>query len=82
MTLTGHIIGGQIVPDAPAVLPEGAAVRIEVVNAPAEESTSSGSDDSQPTLAEQLRDYLTHAIDLPEDAALNHDHYLYGAPKK
>jgi hypothetical protein len=32
-------------------------------------------------LAERLKDFIG-ILDLPEDAALNHDHYLYGAPKK
>jgi hypothetical protein len=31
MTLLGHIRGGQIVPDESIVLPEGASVRIELI---------------------------------------------------
>jgi hypothetical protein len=31
MTLLGHVRGGQIVPDQPIVLPEGAPVRIELM---------------------------------------------------
>jgi hypothetical protein len=26
--------------------------------------------------------YAGRAVGLPEDAAISHDHYLYGAPKK
>jgi hypothetical protein len=85
MTLTGHVVGGQIVLDGSLVLPEGSAVRVEVVVAEKEkiESIDSESDDRQPTLAEQLKDFLSHTLDLPEDAAENHDYYLtHGLPKK
>jgi hypothetical protein len=81
MTFTGHFVDGQIIPDGPLALPDGAAVRGEVVIAPADESALPEMDDSQPTLREQLKNFLKHSLDLPEDAAENHDHYLYGTPK-
>jgi hypothetical protein len=34
-----------------------------------------------PTLADRLKDFIG-ILELPEDAARNHDHYLYGTPKK
>jgi hypothetical protein len=34
------------------------------------------------TLGQKLMKYAGRAVGLPEDAALNHDHYLYGAPKR
>jgi hypothetical protein len=83
MTLTGHVVGGQIVPDAPLVLPEGAKVRIEVESAPAAVAAEVGDGDLGPTLAEQLKEFLKYQTDeLPPDAAENHDHYLYGTPKR
>jgi hypothetical protein len=35
-----------------------------------------------PTLAERLKDFIGILEDLPGDSAENHDHYLYGTPKK
>ena len=39
-------------------------------------------DDAGPTLAERLAGVIGKAKGLPSDASLNHDHYLYGLPKK
>ena len=75
MTLEGHVVNGQIVLDAPASLPEGTKVRVEVLPAPATSTDSR-------TLYERLQPFAGILDGLPEDAALNHDHYLYGAPKK
>ena len=30
----------------------------------------------------EMENFVGRAPDLPEDAAQNHDHYLYGAPKR
>ena len=75
MVLEGQVQNGQIVLDNAALLPEGAKVRVEVlVAAP---SSTPG-----PSLYERLKPFEGILEGLPEDAALNHDHYLYGAPKK
>ena len=34
------------------------------------------------SLSQMLMKYAGRARDLPHDAAENHDHYLYGTPKK
>ena len=39
-------------------------------------------DENGQTLGEKLMKYAGKATEMPEDAALNHDHYLYGAPRK
>jgi hypothetical protein len=71
MVFKGHIKNGTIVLDESAPLPEGAEVRVEVVEAGAEPSS--------------LRDFLLSiagkAEGLPPDASTNLDHYLYGLPK-
>jgi hypothetical protein len=75
MTLEGHVENGQIVLDEPARLPEGSKVRVEVlVSPPAAPEKAS--------LYDRLKPFVGILDDLPEDAALNHDHYLYGTPKK
>ncbi len=78
--LTGKVVNGVIILQNGGTLPDGTIVRVEPVaeSGPAE----SGKDLSQ--LREML---LSHAgvIDdpeLPTDLAENHDHYLYGTPKK
>jgi hypothetical protein len=80
MTLEGHIENGMVVFNEPVLLPDGTPVRVEVVAAtPAKDQDS----------AKQAGHFLNHyknvigtVEDLPPDAAHNHDHYLYGLPKK
>lgn len=77
MTLHGQIQNGVIVLDEPVDLPEGAAVQVQIT----EEPPVAADQAEIPTLAERLKDFVG-ILELPEDAAANHDHYLYGAPKK
>ena len=79
MTIEGHIEKGVVVFDQPVSLPDGTAVRVEVVPAPSE----------RPSTAESTGHFLKHyknvigsVTDMCPDAALNHDHYLYGLAKK
>lgn len=78
MTLHGHIQNGAIVLDEHVPLPEGAAVQVQVIVPP----STTVADGQLPTLAETPKDFIGVLEDLPEDAATNHDHYLYGTPKK
>jgi hypothetical protein len=78
MTLHGHVFNGMIVLDQPVQLPEGAPVKVELLHT----SELNTTNENLPTLAETLKDFIGILEDLPEDAARNHDHYLYGAPKK
>lgn len=71
MTYRGHIKNGQIVLEAPASLPEGSEVKVEVVE---------GSD-GQPTIWDKLLTLAGTVEGLPPDMARNHDHYLYGTAK-
>lgn len=71
MTLQGRVENGTIVLDPPTQLPEGTRVRVEVIAAPAE-----------PTLFDRFQHLAGQAKQLPPDAAEQHDHYLYGTPKK
>ena len=77
MTLHGQIQNGAIVLDENVPLPEGAAVEVQIImpQLPIVPETE------LPTLAESLKDFIGILEDLPEDAT-NHDHYLYGTPKK
>ena len=69
-TISAHFDGKVIVPDEPLQLPVGKPLRVqlEVVDA-----------------AAPFADLLQFAADLPDappDLAAQHDHYLYGHPKK
>ena len=73
MTYRGRVRNGVIILDPPANLPEGAEV--EVLSADDDES-------SGPTWAEVFKEVIGKAEGLPADSSINHDHYLYGTPKK
>jgi hypothetical protein len=68
---TAHFDGQVLVPDEPVVLPIGAKLEVRV-------------ESSQPQRG-QFSDLADFAADLPAspgDLAAQHDHYLYGTPKK
>lgn len=69
-SLTAHFDGQVIVPDEPVQLPVGKALRIhiEVV-------------DSTPRFADLLG-FARDLPDAPPDLSAQHDHYLYGTPKR
>lgn len=70
MVCKGRVENGVIVIEGDVQLPEGVEVRIETVG-----------DTPSTTLYDRFRDVIGKAVDLPEDAAEQHDHYLYGLPK-
>jgi hypothetical protein len=74
MTLLGSVKNGQIELESPCPLPDGTRVEVEL-RVPA----GAGSDDD---LSATLLKYAGKAVGLPADAARQHDHYLYGTPKK
>jgi hypothetical protein len=69
MSLEGHIEHGVVVFDEPVSLPNGPPVRVEIV-APVK------------TQAERFKSVIAAGVDLPEDMAKNHDHYLHGTSKQ
>ena len=77
MTYRGHVTNGVVVLDPPAALAEGAEVEVHLLEQPG----STDARDAQ-TLYEQLEPLIGKLKGLPPDAAINHDHYLYGVPKR
>jgi hypothetical protein len=71
MTYRGHIKNGVVVLDQPQELPEGAEVKVELAE-PA----------PHPSLWDKLREVAGTVEGLPSDFGRNHDHYLYGTPKR
>lgn len=89
MTYRGHVKNGVIVLDVPVQLPEGAQVTVYPMDIAAEsgappEATAhpAATKPQSQTLAEVLKDFIGKAEGFPADSSINHDHYLYGAPKK
>lgn len=72
MTVQGHVRNGVIVLDAPAALPEGAAVTVHVVPPEGEAQRSAK---ERPILK-----YSGILKGLPPDASRRIDEVLYGAP--
>ena len=56
----------------PVKLPEGAEVHIDVIE----------NGETRPTIWDKLLELAGTIEGLPSDMAENHDHYLYGTPKK
>ena len=70
-TIRAHFDGKVIVPDQPVQLPVGQPLRVHLE---LEEPSSP-----------RFADFLRFAADLPDappDVAAQHDHYLYGSPKR
>ena len=72
MSFEGTIVNGNIVLDEPTSLPEG--TRVEILAKVAAEPPAN--------LAALLLRHAGKAQGLPPDAATQHDHYLYGTPKR
>jgi hypothetical protein len=70
-TLTAHFDGKVIVPDEPVQLPVGQRLQIcvELAEAP-------------PARFADLLQFAADLPDAPPDLAAQHDHYLYGNPKR
>jgi hypothetical protein len=69
-SISAHFDGKFIVPDEPVDLPVGQPLRVlvEVV-------------ETKPRFAELL-DFASDLPDAAADLSVQHDHYLYGAPKR
>ena len=74
MVYEGHIEKGVAVLGEQADIEEGTPVLIEVAD--------EGANGAVRSLADRMSAIIGKARNLPEDAAENHDYYLYGIPKK
>ena len=72
MTYRGRVKNGQITLDEPVQLPEGAEVHVNLIE----------NGEKRPTIWDKLLELAGTVEGLPPDMAENHDHYLYGTPKK
>jgi hypothetical protein len=79
MTYRGKIKGGVVVLDDAASIPEGTEVNVEPVAKLAEQPS-----ERKPTVGEVLLKFAGIMDDpsLPTDGSTQHDHYIYGTPKR
>lgn len=68
MTIIGTVVAGKVLTDSPIPLPDGTRVTVEAA-------------ETRSSFLERHKNWVGMA-DLPEDAAHNHDHYLYGSDKR
>ncbi len=78
MTYPGRVQNGAVVLSEPIRLPEGAKVTVAL----AEERDSLLDDFSFSSLYDQFQPCLGERDGLPDDLALNHNHYLHGQPNR
>ena len=80
MVYYGKVKDGMVLSDKANALPEGAPVAI-CEKRPSPPKATRGRK-TEPTMYDQLKDFIGIGDDLPTDFSINHDHYLYGAPKR
>ncbi len=83
MLLEGTVVNGTIVLDGNEPLPEGARVEVALKE---QDVRAALGDKEMPKAASPLGEALMKlagtAVGLPEDMAVQHDHYLHGTPKR
>jgi hypothetical protein len=84
MIYRGHVKNGVVILKKRAKLPEGMEVSVEPLKRAKRRPPKNRKRNVKnlPTLAETLKDFIGSAKGLPPDFSVNHDHYLYGAPKQ
>ena len=83
--LSAHFDGKVIVPDEPVQIPVGVPLRIQVEVQAGAQSTDVAAERAGDTTGPRFAGLLDLAADLPDvppDLAAQHDHYLYGSPKR
>lgn len=80
MELEGVVQNGVIVPQGECSLPEGSRVRIQPVEQNGQ--SKAGATNLGVRLRQLAKKYEGLPCDLPEDFAINHDHYIHGTPKR
>ncbi|MEW6253388.1 MAG: hypothetical protein AB1716_22325 [Planctomycetota bacterium] len=75
MSYIGEVRDGVIVLENGVRLPDGTRVNVEPIDGEPE-------NERRPGWADELLKLAGKAKGLPADLADNHDHYLYGTPKK
>ena len=75
MSITATVENDTIKLPSGVHLPDGTTVKIEALAEPVRQPPGK-------TFAERYRKYIGVCKDAPSDLADNHDHYLYGRPRR
>jgi len=81
MTYRGTVRGGVVVFDQQTAPADGTHVTVETAEDPSAVPAPTG---RKPTVGEVLMQFagIMDGDDLPADGSVNHDHYIYGTPKR
>jgi hypothetical protein len=79
-TLKAHFDGKVLVPDEPVNLPVNRALKVQVE--PVEPSAAPASEEKPLLKLLKAIEAMPSNPDWPPDGAAQHDHYLYGLPKR
>ena len=82
MVYRGRVKNGVVVLEGRARPEEGTKVTVHAVRTLRKAARASRKKKPLPTLYEQLKPFIGIANGLPRDFSVNHDHYLYGTPKR
>jgi hypothetical protein len=85
MTVRGKVKNGKVLLDKPRAFPEGTEVEVRRAKkrkSPTRKGKSAKPKSPPRSLAERLANVIGKAKNLPPDASVNLDHYLYGLPKQ
>ena len=80
IAIKAHFDGKVIVPDEPVELPVGCALVVRIESAA--ETALPAPTAAEPSALEWLAEHAVAGDGLPSDLSYQHDHYLYGTPKK
>jgi len=83
MTILAHFDGKAFVPDTPVDLPVGttASISVEAQKPTQQDEHEDRAQKAEPRFASLLQ-FSVDDPDAPSDLAHQHDHYLYGTPKR
>jgi hypothetical protein len=84
MTIHGKIKNGRVVLEKPRAFPEGTEVEVRRAKKRKASPKKTATRKPKPkprSLADRLRNVIGKAKNLPPDASINHDYYLYGVPR-
>jgi len=81
MTYRAKMVGGKVEFEGGIKPADGVELRVDVVSTEKQQETSGA---RRPTLSEVLLNFAgtMNDPDLPVDGSVNHDHYIYGSPKR
>jgi hypothetical protein len=82
MTIRGKVSKGKVLLENPKALADGTEVEVRPVKRRKPAAKSAKTKTPPRSLADRLRSVIGKAKNLPADASVNHDYYLYGIPKK